>query len=208
MYRRQAIGKNSEVLFAVIRNANLLKEWAFSTVVCQLSEENQLTLWAAIVLLAGGVFHRERNVIGLEVMYVEDCFEDRQSIAVIDVSRVHWALNALGALLFRRLYHQKVAHLFEVFLQTVMMMMMMMMIPITYCTLLQHRNYWSRLGLIMEFCVSILSTVYIKPFFSELFFSCTAEKRLTERPVASILNLPFSGTNVLGHRQHGSADLL
>ena len=49
--------------------------------------------------------------------YVEDGFEDGKSVAVVHVGRVHGAFDALGALFFRRLYYQKVAQLFHVFLQ-------------------------------------------------------------------------------------------
>lgn len=112
-------GKKSEISSIVRGNTYLLEERALPTVVGQLSEQNQLTLSFAIVLLAGSLFHGERDVIGLEIMYVEDCFENRKSVAVVDVSRVHWIFHALGALLFRRLYNQEVAHLFEVFLQTI-----------------------------------------------------------------------------------------
>ena len=70
-------------------------------------------------MLAGYVFHGQRDVIGLEVTYVEDCLKNGKSVAVVDVGSVHWALDALGTLLFGRLYHQEVAHFFEVFLQMI-----------------------------------------------------------------------------------------
>jgi len=119
MYYTEA-GGGSKIFSTVGRTRRsiyLFKQRALSTVIGQLSEENQLPLCAAVALLAGNVFHGDRDVIGPEVTYVEDCFENRKTVAVVDVGRVDRALDALGALLFRRLYDQKVAHLFEVFLQ-------------------------------------------------------------------------------------------
>jgi len=81
----------------------LFKQGALAAVVSQLSKENQLALCFAVALLAFTVFHGEHDVIGLEMMYVEDCFENRQSVAVVDVSRVHWAFDALSSLLLSRL---------------------------------------------------------------------------------------------------------
>ena len=97
----------------------LFKERTLSTVISQLSEQNQLSLCSTVVLLARSVFHSQRDVIWLEVMYVEDCFENRKPVAVVYVCRVHWAFDALGTLLFCRLHNQKVAHLLKVFLQTI-----------------------------------------------------------------------------------------
>jgi len=100
----------------------LFKQRAFSTVVGQLSEEYQLTLRATAAVVAtvtGSVFHGDRDVIGAEVTYVEDGFEDGKSVAVVDVGRVDRAVDTLGTLFLCRLYHQEVAHFLEVSLQII-----------------------------------------------------------------------------------------